>query len=75
MDSVLNAGVAGMQSGMHAAQRAASDIARAPVTQADTPPMTQSMVDLRLAERQVEASAAVVKTADEVLGTMIDTTA
>ena len=34
--------------------------------------MTESIVDLKLYERSVEASAQVVKTADETLGTLLD---
>ncbi len=39
------------------------------------PDLTESLVALRQAQNEVEAGAQVVKTADEVLGTLIDTTA
>lgn len=34
--------------------------------------LTQSLIDLKLSEIQVKASAAVLRTADEVVGTLID---
>lgn len=37
--------------------------------------LTQAIVDLKVGEQQVKASTAVIRTADEVLGTLIDTTA
>jgi hypothetical protein len=36
------------------------------------PNLTQSIVDLKVAEHQTKASANVVKTADEALGTLLD---
>lgn len=46
----------------------------APVTQqAQTPDLTESLVELRVSEYQAKASAGVIRTADEVLGTLIDT--
>jgi hypothetical protein len=34
--------------------------------------LTQAVVDLKVGEQQVQASAAVVKTADEMMGTLIN---
>jgi len=39
------------------------------------PDLNQSIVDLKVAEFQAKASAQVIKTADEVLGTLVDVTA
>lgn len=41
--------------------------------QSETPSLTDSLIQLRVAEREAEASANVVRTADETLGTLIDT--
>ncbi|MEW6989849.1 hypothetical protein AADZ91_04080 [Colwelliaceae bacterium 6441] len=45
----------------------------APVdTSQNIPNLTQSIVDLKVSEFQAKASAQVVKTADETLGTLLD---
>ncbi len=88
VDSILSAGLQGAQSGIATARRAAEDIASAaapitpPVTSSDntesadtTADITEAIVELKVGEQQVKASAAVIKTADEVLGTLVDTTA
>ncbi len=87
IDSLLSTGVQGIQSGLNRAQQAAEDIASATTaptvedsaTVASTTDVTQNIaeaaVDLKIGERQVQASAAVVKTADEVLGTLVNTEA
>ena len=41
-------------------------------TEASPPNLTQSVVDLKVAEHQAKASAQVIKTADEALGTLLD---
>lgn len=47
-----------------------------PPASADNPPdLAQSLVALRVGELQTQAGARLVATADEVLGTLIDTTA
>jgi len=38
----------------------------------DTPDLNQSLVNLKVAEYQAKASAEVIKTADENLGTLLD---
>ncbi|VXC98460.1 conserved hypothetical protein [Pseudomonas sp. 8Z] len=42
---------------------------------ANSPDLTESLVALRVGENEVRANARVVDTADEVLGTLIDTRA
>lgn len=39
------------------------------------PELNQSIVELKVAEFQAKSSAQVIKTADEVLGTLVDVTA
>lgn len=79
VQSVLAAGVQGMQTGLNQTQRAALDIARAgtvvPESNETPVDITEALVNLKLGERQVEASAAVIRTADDILGTLIDTRA
>lgn len=76
MQSVLNAGLQSLQGGQERIERAAGGIARATTAAEDgTTELTQALVELRVAEAQAEAGVAVLRTADEVLGTLIDTRA
>jgi len=81
VDSVLSVGVQGLQNGLNSARQAAEDITRATTTATSTEnddsavDITAAAVELKISERQVQASATVVKTADEVLGTLLDTKA
>ena len=45
------------------------------IAERSRPDLTESLVTLRAAENEVRANARVVDTADEVLGTLIDTRA
>ncbi|MDT0604107.1 hypothetical protein [Thalassotalea castellviae] len=58
----------------HAAQFNVEDSAETEVktSSVDTPNLNQSIVDLKVAEHQAKASANVIKTADEALGTLLD---
>ncbi|MFA7555373.1 MAG: hypothetical protein WCY88_14075 [Spongiibacteraceae bacterium] len=75
IDSVLSAGYQGIQSGLSATRTAAENINKAVASERpDTlNDLTKAAVELKVGERQVQASAEVVKTADEVLGTLLDT--
>lgn len=63
------------------ASRDESIINQTAVSQAATnneqkiPDLNQAIVDLKVAEFQAKSSAQVIKTADEVLGTLLDVTA
>lgn len=72
--SVLSTGVQGLQAGIGRANQAAGQIARAGTSQ-EGGDLATSLVDLKASEQQVKASAAVIKTADDMLGTLIDTLA
>lgn len=78
-NSALQTGLQGVQQGIEGAERSAREIVRAGTVDgpagSNSNDVTESVVDLKLYERSVEASAQVVKTADEVLGTLIDTLA
>lgn len=83
--SLLREGLSGIAAGQQKAERAASSIVSAGIqqsiaVQANESPSTttnfaEAAVDLLEAKNQVQASAAVIRTADEVLGTLIDTLA
>lgn len=86
-DGVLAAGLSGLQRGIRQANTAAQDIASANLLPAQDAlaqtqqgsegadslaSLSESMVELIVAEQQVAASAAVIKTSDEMLGHLID---
>lgn len=63
----------GIQRGMDDARRAAVEIASASKVEANKPTdVVQSVLELNQAKQAVEASAKVVKTADEMIGTLLD---
>ena len=86
VQSALNSGLQGFQKATESASQAASDIAHSThfhpeETQPDeslssdsksSPNFNQAVVDLKVAEHQAKASANVIKTADETLGTLLD---
>ncbi|MEP1217209.1 MAG: flagellar biosynthesis protein FlgE [Marinobacter sp.] len=77
INNTLGIGIQGIQTGMQGMDNAARQIARGG---ADGPrgsaegagDLIGPIIDLKLYERSVEASAQVVKTADETLGTLLD---
>lgn len=76
--NILNTGIQGIQQGIQGAEKAASDIVKAGTVDGpagSNADIVEPIVDLKLYERSVQASAQVVKTADEVLGTLLDTLA
>lgn len=77
INTVLQTGVEGIRQGVEGAEKAASEIVRAGAVDgpAGSNDVVEPVVELRLYERSIEASAQVVKTADEVLGTLLDTLA
>jgi flagellar hook-associated protein FlgK len=77
INNTLAIGIQGIQDGMYGMENAARKIARAGVDGPQGSAQTGSsliepMVDLKLYQRSVEASAQVVKVADETLGTLLD---
>ena len=77
VNSALNTGLQGFQEAQSRISEAAQDIASQQVTDAtkdsvDTKDLTESLVDLKSAENDAKANANVVKTASDVLGTIID---
>jgi len=74
VNSIANAGIQGINTGLRQATDAASRIAQ-PNLEQGLEQFTTAAVDLKSAEQQVQASAQVVKTADELVGTLLDTLA
>lgn len=77
LSNPLSTGLQGVQEGLLGMENAARRIARGGVdgpqgSASGSGDMLEAIVDLRLYERSVEASAQVVKTADETLGTLLD---
>lgn len=77
INNTLSLGVQGIQDGMAGMENAARRIARGGVdgpqgTANGAGNLAEPMIDMILYERSVEASAQVVKTADETLGTLLD---
>lgn len=83
INSVLNAGVQGLQQSQTKINRAANEIAQAPVNREPvqqtplqtTTELTEPLIEMRLEQRIFDASAKVVSTADNMLGTLLDTEA
>ncbi|GGC57896.1 flagellar basal body rod C-terminal domain-containing protein [Marinobacter halophilus] len=75
INNTLSLGIQGIRDGMAGMENAARTIARGGV---DGPQgnaagnLAEPLIDMILYERSVEASAQVVKTADETLGTLLD---
>ncbi len=77
VNSTLNTGLQGFQEAQSRISEAAQNIASQQVTDAtkdsvETKDLTESLVDLKSAENDAKANANVVKTASDVLGTIID---
>lgn len=71
--SALNNGMAGIQRGMAMADKSAAKIASAENSASGNPAdVAEPLVDLMIARLQVEASAKVVETVSETIGSIID---
>ncbi len=74
VNSVINAGMAGIQGGLYSLDRSAQKIASAgtPPEQGGPENITEPLVQQLQAKQQVQASARVVEIGADVLGTLID---
>ncbi len=73
---LLNIGLLGMQRALQDAQRNAGKVAAAVRLETRRPvELAEPLVGLMQNRRQAQAAAQVIKTADETLGTLIDTMA
>jgi len=77
INAILQTGLQGIQKGTEGVEKAASEIVRAGSIDgpAGSNSVIEPIIDLKLYERSIEASAQVVKMADEVLGALLDTLA
>jgi len=77
LSSIQQTGLEGIQRGLQGIEKSASEIVKAGVTDgaSGSTSFIEPIVELKLYERSIEASAKVVKVADEVLGTLLDTMA
>lgn len=90
IQSAFDSGVSGFNKASERAAESAREInqQQAPVPNVSAPeqvqkaaeteqnkPITESLINLRLAETQAQTSAKVIETADNVLGSLIDTRA
>jgi len=73
INSIQNNALTGIRSGMERMQGNAQGIAGASSLQAESAvTLVESMVDLKANLQQVQASMQVLKTADELVGTLLD---
>jgi len=72
IDSVLRTALGGIQTNLRKLKDAANDIATAPARGADPTELDKSLVEALEAQRAIEASAVVMRRADESLGTLLD---
>ena len=73
--SVLNTGIQGVQAGVRGMEQSAQEIVKAGSGANATGDFIEPIMDLKLYENSVEASTKVVKAADEMIGTLLDTMA
>lgn len=70
--SVLNNGVMGIQKGFSQLNKASANIAQVSVSEDPMKDITESAVDLLQGKVQVQASAKVLQTASDTIGSLID---
>ncbi|HHJ35069.1 MAG TPA: flagellar biosynthesis protein FlgE [Gammaproteobacteria bacterium] len=69
----FNSALSGVRAGMQSMQKHASDIAGTVDVQVkNQPSLAESLVGLKMSKLQVQASMQVIKTLDEVIGTLLD---
>lgn len=75
LNSVMQTGLAGMLNSQSAIQKSAEQIVQAGTIEKDTSTTTdlaEPIVNMKIEQRVFDASAKIVKTADEMLGTLMD---
>lgn len=70
VDKTMSTSINGIRRGLDDLERNANEVARA--STGDGSDMTTPLVESKMNQRQVEANVAMVKTMDEVLGTLLD---
>lgn len=77
ISNTLGIGIQGVQEGLQGMETSARRIARGGAdgsqgTAAGVGGLIEPVIDMKLYERSVQASAQIVRTADETLGTLLD---
>ena len=72
IDSVLRTALGGIQTNLRKLNDAASEIATAPARGTEPTDFDKALVEALEAQRAIEASAAVMRRADQALGTLLD---
>ncbi|MGS3143769.1 flagellar biosynthesis protein FlgE [Aeromonas sanarellii] len=72
IDSAMTTGVQGFQRAEQLADQASSQIARLNTPAGERVALPEELVNLKVAEQQAGASAKVIQTASDMLGTLID---
>lgn len=72
IDSAMTTGVQGFQQAEQLADRASSQIARLNTPAGERVELPEELVNLKVAEQQAGASAKVIQTASDMMGTLID---
>ena len=70
VDSIFQAGLQGVHAGFDRFNTSAHAIAAS--AGGSSQDLATNLIDINIAQRQIEASIAVIKVADEVLGTLLD---
>lgn len=70
--SAFQAGIAGVQSGVYGTSQNAAQIARA--DRLSSQQLTEALVQLEANKQQVQASAKVIETSSDMIGTLLDIT-
>jgi hypothetical protein len=74
VNSILNTGLQGVRAGIAQADQGSLRLASLG-SNFDVNSVASALVDMKIGEIQVKASASVLKTADQMLGTIIDVSA
>jgi hypothetical protein len=72
ISGALQTALGGVQSSLQALDRAAEKIATAPVRRDEPTDLADPLVDALVAQRALEASAAVMRRADDAFSTLLD---
>jgi len=72
IDSVLRTALSGIQTNLRKLSDAANDIATAPARNAEPTDYDKALVDALEAQRAIEASAVIMRRADQALSTLLD---
>jgi len=71
--SAIQSGLAGIHTGMDSLRKDAQVIVSQNISNVtDTKDVTDALIDMKASQHQVEASAKVIETQDEILGTLLD---